>query len=315
VRAVKHARPFRLYSSSPSRYMSAAAVTELSSKSVKSAMTRYQLLLLPTLAAAILVLGGALNTKPPAPQPPVPVSSAATNDPQALAILDNAIAALAPERLSWMETKVWQQARCEDFAYQASGRLLTAPGDRMRFDLNVKVGKTVGEMRMVNDGKRLWRSIRMGAENAAVQSWDWPVLNDALKTHAEVAQARAQLMKDRGVAGLPLMLRTLRQGMQSAQVRQQSWHGNTTYIISAAWPENAATPGSMFDVAPPRFHLRQCLIYLDAESSWPCRIEWWGAEKPNKPNELLTQTEFRKPVLNQPLSAERCAGEFTVAAN
>ena len=274
-------------------------------------MTRYQLLLLPTLAASILVLGGALNQKPAPSQPPLAVGPSAANHPEAVAVLDQAIAALAPERVAWLETKVWQQIRCEDFAYRASGRLVTAPGDRMRFDLNVVVGKTLGELRLVNDGQTLWQSIRIAGERPTVQSWGLPVLDGMLKSPAEVARARAQLLQEHSFSGLEPMLRSLRKGMQSAQVRQKRWNGHDVHIVSAAWPEDAAALAAVPDFARPRFQLRQSILYLDAQTLWPHRIEWWGTEKPNQPNELLTQTEYRNPVLNQPLSDQRRAGEFT----
>jgi hypothetical protein len=298
----------------PSRYMSAVAVEELSSKSVEFAMTRYQLLLFPSLAGAILVLGGALNLKPAASQSPLSVGSSPANDPAALAILDQAIATLAPERVQWMETKVWQQVKCEDFVYQASGRLVIASGDRMRFDVNVRVGQTVGKLRLVNNGAAVWQSIQTGREKVVVQRWEMPVLSDTLKTSADVAQARTRLLEEHGCLGLASMLRKLRQGVQSAQLRQQRWNGHEVQIVSAVWPMDDGSLASMPEFSRPRLLLRQCRIYLDAQTSWPHRVEWWGAEQPHQPNQMLVQTEYREPVLNQPLSPERCAGEFALVA-
>jgi hypothetical protein len=277
-------------------------------------MTRYQFLLFPSLAGAILVLGGALNLKPLASQNPVSTGSSVENDPAALAILDQAVAALAPERVQWLETKVWQQVMCEDFVYQASGRLVAAVGGRMRFDVNLRVGQTVGKLRLVNDGAAVWRSIQSGSEKAVVCWWELPVLSDTLKTPEDVAQARTRLMAEHGFLGLAPMLRKLRQSIQSAQLRQQRWNSHEVQIISAVWPVDQAALASMSEIDRPRFLLRQCRIYLDAQTSWPHRIEWWGAEKPDQSNQLLVQTEFREPVLNRPPSPERCAGEFAFVA-
>jgi hypothetical protein len=41
-------------------------------------------------------------------------------------------------------------------------------------------------------------------------------------------------------------------------------------------------------------------------------VEWWGPDPPLADDSLLVQMEFRDPVLNQPLSPERCAREFQV---
>jgi hypothetical protein len=55
---------------------------------------------------------------------------------------------------------------------------------------------------------------------------------------------------------------------------------------------------------------RAARLYLDPKTLWPHRMEWWGPDPPRKGDVLLMQIEFRDPALNQPMSAERCAGEF-----
>jgi hypothetical protein len=304
--------------------MSAAAAEELSSKSVDFDMTRYQLLLFPGLAATILAIGGALNLKPSGSV--ATAASAVTNaaprsgvkaqdGAKALAILDSAIAALAADKVNWLETKVWQQVTCEEFSYQASGRLVTGPAGRVRYDLHVKVGKTVGKLRLVNDGKAIWQSVQTGSEAAVVQSWPIPILSDTLKTPEQVAQARVRLLEEHGVDGPSPMLRKFRQRLQNAEVRPQLWNSHDVHVVTAAWPAEDAALAALPDFARPRFQLSQCCIYLDAQSHWPHRIEWWGVARPGKPSQLVAQTEFREPVLNQPMSAERCAGEFTFVAH
>jgi hypothetical protein len=184
----------------------------------------------------------------------------------------------------------------------------------MRFDVNVRVGQTVGKLRLVNDGVTVWQSIQTGGARAVVERWEMPGLGDTLKTPADVAQARMQLLEEHCFLGLAPMLRKLRQGVQSARLRQQRWNGHDVQIVSAAWPVNDASLASLADFARPRLPLRQCRAYLDAQTLWPYRIEWWGAEKPHQPHQLLVQTEYREPLLNQPLSPERCAGEFAFVA-
>jgi hypothetical protein len=294
--------------------MSATATEELSSKSVEFDMTRYQLLLFPGLAGAILVLGGALKLKPESPQCPLPDGSSAANDSAALASLDQAIAAFAPERVQWMETRVWQQVECEDFVYQACGRMVMASGDKMRFDVNLKVGQTVGKLRMVNDGAAMWRWMQAGGENAVTEWWGLPMQDGTFKTPADVAEARVRLMDEHCFLGLVPILRKLRQGVQSAQLRRQRWNGHEVNVVSALWPVNDASLAAFPDPARPRLLLQQCRIYLDAETSWPHRIEWWGGESPRQANRLVVQTEYRDPVFNRPPSPARCAAEFAFVA-
>src|SRR5436189_1593968 len=121
VRATRHAERLRLYSSVAYRYRSAAPGAELSSKPEQFAMLRQPLLLLPLLAGSIVVLCGALQPKKPMPRPVVE-PGAGSHDPATLEILDRAAIALSAEQIPWMQAKVWHQAECEDFRFQACGR-------------------------------------------------------------------------------------------------------------------------------------------------------------------------------------------------
>ncbi len=272
-------------------------------------MTRYPLLLLPVLAGAMLVLTGAFKGKPPVPRPLVEPADTASSDAEALEILDRALAAWAAERVQWLEAKIWQQALCEDFSYQASGRLVTGPGDRSRFDLNVKVGGTLGELRLVCDGRTLSQSIRLGDDKATVQRWDLAGGKEVGRAKESQTEARLRLLREQGFTGLAPMLRLLRErgrGMRHAQV---SWKGQEVFVIGVALREEQKAPTAV----QPRYQIRQCCLYLDAQTLWPHRIEWWGSDKPDRPDQLVMQTEYRGPVINQPLPPERIAAEFVTA--
>lgn len=271
-------------------------------------MKRYPLFLAPALAAALLVLSGALNQKSAEGHPPaLPTST----DPEALALLERAVDTYSAERVQWLEAAIWQQVRCDDFTYLASGRLLTAPGDRLRFDLNVKVGKTQGEMRVVCDGQKLWQAIRVAEDTPTVTSWDLPAQKDG-KITAALAAARLQLLQEQGFAGLAPLLRGLRQGMQNAQAQRQIWNGHEVVVVSGTWPDDSGRLAALPEILRPRYHNRLCCVFLDAKTLWPHRLEWWGSEKPDQPNRLLAQTEFRGAVINRPLPEEQCKVEFTV---
>ena len=246
------------------------------------------------------MLCGALKPKPshrPAVEP-----GPGANDPAALAVLDRAVAALDPARVQWLQAKVWHRAECEDFCFQACGRLLTAPGERSRYDLNVKVGKSVGELRVVCDGQGLWQSLRVGGNKAMVRRWELPAT-------PEQAAARLQLLRSYGFGGLAPMLRGLRECARGARSAPLRWNGREVIVVALAIPNVEGE--SAADYVPARLQLRQCCLFLDAQTLWPHRVEWWGAEDAGRPNRLLMQTEYRGAVLNQPLSAERCAAEFT----
>ena len=45
-------------------------------------------------------------------------------------------------------------------------------------------------------------------------------------------------------------------------------------------------------------------IYVDAQTRFPFRIEWWGSAKPGQTPALLLQMEFRDVVVNQAIASE-----------
>src|SRR5262249_56141230 len=114
---------------------------------------------------------------------------------EGVVVVDRAVGALGPDQLRWAQAQVWQHAHCEDFTYQASGRLILAPGDRSRFDLNVQVGGTLAELRLVCDGRTLWRSVRFHGERPTVWDGELPGVAPFAPPEEDVARARARFLR------------------------------------------------------------------------------------------------------------------------
>jgi hypothetical protein len=263
-------------------------------------MTRYPLILLPAAAAALLILSGALKQKAVHGGQATVDGSTASSDPQALAYLDRGIDTLSPERVRWLEAAVWQQVCCDEFVYQACGRLRMAPGDRSRFDVNVLVGSTQGELRQVCDGRTLQCSTRVGNDTPVVTRWGLP------------GTGRTEFLQEQGFAGVAPLLSSLRRGLHNVQCQKRVWKGLEVIVISGTWPQDREQFGGLPAEFKPRYQPRLCCIYLDAQTLWPHRLEWWGSERPSQANSLLVQTEFRNPVINHVLPPEQCAAEFGV---
>jgi hypothetical protein len=272
------------------------------------AMIRHPLVLLPVLGVALFALAGALHPGTQKIQPFLMVDSGKPSDPKAVELLDRAIAALSPDNVRWLECKVWQQGICEDFSYQGCGRLLLAPDHRARFDMNVKVGKTLGQLRLVSDGKIVYQSLGMGADKPIVSHQDLP--SNKAKESQPLAAARSRFLLDRGVAGPVSVLVHMRQCLKTSAFVRSQWSSYDVYVIAASLCEEPIFDCPGIGVVAPRFRPRQVVLYLDAQSLWPHRMEWWGAEKVSQPSRIILQTEFRDPALNQPLSTDRCAAEF-----
>ena len=127
----------------------------------------------------LVVLMGALRG--PAPQPgrpvePLPPSldglDKAPADPQASALVDQAVLRLEEPRLSWVESDVWLRSRLPDLAFTADGVYARGPGRRFRLELHTRMedhrSPTAGKgqsctVLSVSDGPNLWTAKRTGA--------------------------------------------------------------------------------------------------------------------------------------------------------
>ena len=71
----------------------------------------------------------ALSSPLPAP---APIAAGTVAEPRALEVLEKALAALAPSKVAWLETTIWQRVRLPGCSFQVDGRYLLAPNRRFR---------------------------------------------------------------------------------------------------------------------------------------------------------------------------------------
>lgn len=266
-------------------------------------MSLPRLLPLPLLVGSAFLLTGAVGARlagsaPPASPPPSPAFGA---DPGAGQLLDEAAARIGPARVAWLETAVWQQVELQGLAYQAEGRYLAAPGRRTRLDLRTRLGDTEGEVRVVSDGTALWQGSRIGGG-------DW----EGVGKIGLPAGPGGDGSHGWSFAGLSPLLQGLRTQMVWGRRELVRRGGREYHKLTGTWadaPKTTPRDGPWPEGLP-----RQCRLYLDAETLWPARVEWWGPDPPREGECLLVQMEFRDPVLNRPLPAEQCIRGFALAA-
>ena len=283
-------------------------------------------LLLPVVACSTLLLMASLGTVTPsgtfcpgqqpetvpdAPTAQPAPSSAGAPDAEASAAFDRAVALLDPGRLAWLETKLWQRVRVEDVTCEAEGRFLSGPGHRFRLDLKTHRGATDRTVQVVSDGRTLWQATRLGegtwGRSSRLRLNEVLALLDRPDTAPVV---RDEFYQGQGCGGLPTLLPSLRRRVE--WVRKEAVRRNDRLFVklSGAW-----TPAAAAALAPagkpwPAHLPRQCRLYLDPETSWPHRLEWWGPDPARGGDVPLVEVEFRDPMFNRPLSAEQCAREF-----
>jgi hypothetical protein len=207
--------------------------------------------------------------------------------------LGRALAALAGDRLLWLETSI-RQEMFGDNPFQAEGRYLLGPDQRMRLELRIASAGKTSRVLIVSDGKLL-RQCRWKERRPE------PLICDALPE-----RNREEFMAARGLGGLPALLRQIHQSLQEPVQQEGVWRGRPAIRVSGVW----GAPEDALKLLPPGLRARRCNVILDAETLWPWRIEWLGSPRPfNYPIALL-QMDFRDPVLNRALSPSECAREF-----
>jgi len=266
--------------------------------------------LLPILSGSIFLLTGALSSPSSpslSPAPPAPA------DPAAAQMLDRALERLAGQRLDWVEMNLWQQVNVQELCYQAEGRYLAGPDHRFRLDLHTHVGSTDGRLQVVSDGATLWQSRRIGAGPASVSKIDLKEVLAILNRPGTPPQLRDEFFHSQFQLGILPLLRGLRQQVTWSKKETVRRNGRVLLKLSGAWSADPTHANALLAAPWPAGLPRQGRLYLDPQTLWPHRVEWWGPDPPQAEDAPLVQMEFRDPVLNRPLSPERCAVEFTLS--
>jgi hypothetical protein len=293
------------------RLYSTAGTSELSLKAEQFPMARSPFLLILGLAGGALLLTGMVNRQSPssAPptQPPTPAESA-----EAARVLDRAVADYSPARVPWLEVKLWQRNQDEGVAYEVHGRFASAPGHRLRLELRTQVGATQGTLKLVSDGKALWQCNQAGSEPPKVILGELAKLEPGVNTEEWVDWARGETLRDLAFGGVGPLVKGLRDKLQGLRAEKVRWNEREVVRVSGTWPEYQGKYAGHPDFARPRHFPRLCALYLDANTFWLHRLEWWATEGTKDGPVLVLETEFREPVLNRALPAERCTQEFDI---
>lgn len=262
------------------------------------------------LAAIVFATGATAWTTspagPPEPPPPAPPSND-REDAEARRLLHAAVAGLHPQRISWLQTNVVQSLRLPGLAYEAEGRYQLAPGRRFRLDMTTRIGSTVGRQRVVCDGDTLWQ-----ASGLADTPWKSVLRLDL--DHAPAAGMPSffdvYLTSQAFTGPHPLLhgLATMMVWPQREQVRRGT---RLLHRLTGVWTDAARAVLGPKDQPWPTGLPCWCRLYLDCETLWPCRLEWWGKASEGADDRLLFLMELRDPVLNRPLPPSELATAFS----
>jgi hypothetical protein len=214
-------------------------------------------------------------------------------------VMERVLASLSDDRVLWLETAVRQKMFGED-AFDAEGRYLLGPDQRMRLELRISTAGKTGRVLVVSDGDKLRQGRWLDGQTETATDEALP-----LRTPQRM-RARREFLEARGLGGLRPLLRQIGQSLQDPVQRTGLWQGRPALEVSGAWNE----PEDVLQTLPPGLRARRCHVVLDAETLWPYRVEWLGAPRPLNYPVVLLQMDFRDPVINRPLSPSECGRAF-----
>lgn len=259
---------------------------------------RFLRLLLPCGFLCLLPVAPA-QEKPPAAAPAQPAPAAPPKpDPEAVKLLDRAISLFEPGNVVWMQTEVWQQVNVPTVTFQAQGRYMIGPDLRRRLDLKVQLGEMDGELQVVCDGTTIWQGMRTGTFPRSVSKIDLKTALETLNVAGTLPQVREQARKEflqgQCLAGIAPLLQSLKEQMTFTKREPAKWQGRDAIVLVGVWSGDVAkviAPPDRWPAGLPR----TCRVYLDAPTTWPQRIEWWGPSPGRTEDGLLLEMEFRNP--------------------
>lgn len=268
---------------------------------LSAALTRTTASVTPAPTAALSL------TIEPSIVPPAPTPSP---DAAAERCLEQSLDAFKAERVKWLEISIWQKVQLPGCAYEADGSYRLAPGQRFRLEMHTHPGGGEGTMLSVSDGHYLWQAERPGSggwEN--VTRVNLSEVFSVMSGPAE-PQLRCEFLQRPHFQGILPLLRNLSCRLVWARGEVIRQAGVKLIHLVGVWPKEKALKYAPADEAWPAALPRQCHLYLDAQTYWPRRVEWWGPFTAGGVDRLLVQMEFRDPVLNRPLTDDVCARLF-----
>lgn len=274
-------------------------------------MARSQMVLAPALACSALFFMGAL-TQPPrqaaaavdtafVSQPRIGPPNFTHDDPKQLLV--RAAATLDPQRVPWLVVKTWQKQVGGEMSFEAEGRLVRGPNHCARLDMTVRASGEPSSVVVVSDGVCLAHACRPAGKRGDVASQRF--LSPA-KTQLNGPQIE-QILNAHGCGGPHQMLKDLAAKLDNIQLDMGLWDGKNVIRLTGSLKAGSTDPSENQLTIRPRL----CRVFLDAQTLWPYRVEWWAARQPDEAGQPFLQLEYRDPRVNQPLSHEQCVREFT----
>jgi hypothetical protein len=273
-------------------------------------MAKKLLLLLPLLTGLPLFLTGALGRPATAPVTSViPFNAEPISLPPdinlagkgAAALYERAMERLAPQRVSWLNMKLWQRMAEGELAFESDGTLQLGPRYCARLEITVRGGGLLGRRLVVSDGHALAHVTQFGNDEPTE---DFRLVAPPPTPEQPTPISPEAHLWDLACGGPHALLVQLRARLKDITGETGRLQGRPVIRLQGRLDTATAAPHGT--AARADF----CYVYLDAHMLWPGRLEWWVADRDHRPR-LVLEMEFRDPQVNEPLSVQDCIRAFT----
>ena len=224
-------------------------------------------------------------------------------------LIHSALDRLQSPQARCLQTTIWQRASLGETTFEAEGSYQSAPRGRIRIDLETRAGDASGKVRIISDGTRIVHAVNRSVSQ--VDTWTeanfvdaWAIVD---RSHGKVSldDVRRNFLQGRSGRGPAELLESLSAQFVWTQKEKVKRSGQISFKLTGT--SKASAPDADSNVT-----ISQCKLYLDVETLWPNRIEWWGTSSAGTVSAPLVQIEFREPVLAEALAPARLAEQFTI---
>jgi hypothetical protein len=87
-----------------------------------------------------------------------------------------------------------------------------------------------------------------------------------------------------------------------------AWNGKQVVRVTGDWTCQDNIPAA----SRPPLMPRTFVLFLDAKTHWPMRIEWWGSTRPGDEQALILEMEYREPKFDRAESTTSLRTRLTV---
>jgi hypothetical protein len=189
----------------------------------------------------------------------------------------------------WLHTKIRQTMSDPESGFVAEGFLQRGPNQCAHLELAINTNGGSGRLLVVSDGETVACVSEAPNTKATATAHSFPSTGDISN--------RNEFLRALNCGGPIVSLKEIHTQLRNGKLQTGLLHERKVIQVAGTFDpgENRAST---------------CQVYLDAQTLWPCQIEWWGCDASNRLVPIM-RIEYANPAINTALSLEECERLFS----